>query len=272
MAELTPTTSAVFIPEIWAKEAQMFVKPNLVMADLVMRFDADTKQGGDTLHIPKVTKIAAAAKSDDTDVTFTAPTEGEISLSLNKNYYAAFKLPDITRIQSAYDLRSLYTKGIGQGLAEQIDSDLASLYSGLSQSVDASGGVTDALILTAIQYLDDANAPDSDRHFVFKPSVKKAILALDKFVLWQNRGENETINKGKIGEIYGIQTYVSTAIKTSTTVRNLMFHREAFALAMQSAPKVEAQYMARAIAWEVVASTIYGVVEYRDSFGVEFKS
>lgn len=273
MAELTPTTSAVFIPEIWSKEVQMFAEENLALASRVKRFDSDAKNGGDTIHIPKLTSIAAGAKSNDTDLTFTANTESEISLSINKHYYAAFKLADITRVQSSYNLRSLYTSKLGYSLAEQIDTDLGGLYSGLSQTVGTTNtALTDAVFLSGIQKLDEANAPMSDRHFVFKPSVKKDVLSLDKFVLFQNRNK-ETVNTGEIGELYGVEMVVSTNIVTSASSpnprnNNLLFHREAFALAMQMEPRIEAQYMVRALAWEVAAQVLYGVVEYRDGFGV----
>lgn len=271
MPELTPGTSAVFIPEVWSKDVQLFVKQNLVMSDLVMRFDSDVKAYGDTIHVPKVTKIAAAAKADNTDITFTSPTESEVTININQYYANGFALTDIVGAQSKYDLRSIYTKSLGYGMAEQIDGSLTGLYSGLSQSVDSTGALTDANLLTAIQYLDDANAPMSERSFVFKPIVKKNIFALDKFVLFHNIGNDERITNGKVGDVYGVDCYVSTAIQTSTTTRNLMFHKEAFALAMQKEPEIKAQYMVRALRWEVACRSIYGVSEYRDTFGVEVK-
>jgi len=271
MANITVTTADKFIPEIWSKETQMFAKQNYVLADIVKRFDADVKAAGDTLHIPKVTRGTAAAKSADTAVTFSATTEGSVDLSINKHYYVARVIEDIVKVQNAYDQRALYTEADGEGIAKQIDSDLAGLYSGLSQSVDSTGALTDANFLTAIQYLDDADAPMKDRHFVFKPVVKKNIMGLDKFVLFQNVGNTKAIGNGEIGEIYGINCHVSTNIVTSTTTRNLLLHKEAFACAMQLNPRVQAQYQVSKLGWELVTDAIYGVVEYRDAYGVEVK-
>lgn len=272
MAEMTPTTAAVFIPEVWSKDIQMFTKNQLKLADRVLRFDADVKNGGDTINVPIVTKIASATKSNDTDVTFTAPTESSVTITVGTHKVVPFKIADITKVQSRYDLRSIYTKGAAYALAETIDSSIAGLHSGLSQTVGAAAtAVTDAVILSGIQKLDEANAPASERYFVARPSVKAALLALDKFVLFQNVNESR-VNSGAIGEIYGVEFSVSNNItQTVTTVtrsNNLLFHKEAFALAMQVEPRVEAQYMVRALAWEVVAQTLYGVAEYRDAFGV----
>lgn len=271
MANITVTTAANFIPEVWSKEVQMFAKQNYVLASIVKNFNSDVKKFGDVLHIPKVTRGTAAAKSADTDVTFTATTEGVVNLTIDKHYYVARVIEDIVKVQNAYDQRALYTEADGEGIAKQIDTDLAALYAGLSQSVDSTGALTDANLLTAIQYLDDADAPMSDRHFVFKPIVKKNILALDKFVLYQNRGNSESIGNGEIGEIYGIKTHVSTNIAVSTTARNLLLHKEAFALAMQLEPRVQAQYAVEKLGTKLVTDAIYGVVEYRDAYGVEVK-
>lgn len=271
MANITTTTAANFIPEIWSKETQMFAKQNYVLKDIVMDFSSDVKSSGDTLHIPKVTRGSALAKSADTAVTFAATTEGKVDLSIDKHYYVARVIEDIVKVQNAYDQRALYTQADGEGIAKQIDTDLAALYSGLYQSVDSTGALTDANFLTGIQYLDDADAPMKDRHFVFKPIVKKNLMALDKFVLFQNVGNSKRIGNGEIGDIYGINCHVSTNIATSTTTRNLLLHKEAFAMAMQLAPRVQAQYQVSKLGWELVVDSIYGVVEYRDTYGVEVK-
>lgn len=272
MAEMTPTTAAVFIPEVWSKDIQLHTKDALKLADRVMRFDSDVKQGGDIIHVPKIAQIAVATKSNDTDVTFSANTETDFQLTVDAHKYVAFKIADITRAQSRYDLRSIYTKSAGYSIAEAIDTSLAALYSGLSQTVGAANtALTDAVLLSGIKKLDEANAPMSERYFVARPSVKAALLALDKFTLFQNVNA-ERVNKGEIGEVYGVELSISNNIsQTVTTVtrsNNLLFHKEAFALAMQIEPRVEAQYMARALAWEVVVQALYGVAEYRDAFGV----
>ena len=76
-----------------------------------------------------------------------------------------------------------------------------------------------------------------------------------------------------IANVYGVDVYLSNNVVTESgtpdLVHNLMFHKEAFGLAMQLAPKVEADYNVASLATEVVAHTIYGVVELRDTFGVD---
>ena len=271
MPELTTTTSAVFIPEIWSKDIQKFVEANLVFLPLIRRFDSEVKSGGDIIHVPKLTKIAAAAKADDTDVTFTSPTETEFTLTINQNFVSGVKIRNLTAVQASYDLRKAYSDSMSYGMVERMDTSVAALYAGLSQLVDASAGVSRTLILSAIQKLDDANAPMADRSFVMKPKVKAAIFDIDGFVRF-DATNTERVNNGLLGDIFGIKSYVSTNVATSVTDRNLIFHKDAFAAAVQKQPKLDAQYMVRAFAWEVGCEAIWGVAEYRDAFGVEFKT
>ena len=78
------------------------------------------------------------------------------------------------------------------------------------------------------------------------------------------------------GDIYGVPVYytnnIPVTVATPTQVHNLMLHKEAFALAMQQAPRLQAQYLVTALAWIVVVDAIYGVVTLRPTFGVEMRS
>lgn len=291
MANVTVTTAANFIPEIWSKDVKRATEANLVMMPRVnTMFSSDIKTKGDTLHIPDLSNLTAGDKSASTDVTFEAITEGKTDLLIDKHKYAAFKVEDIVKVQSAYDLMSLYTEKAGFALAKAMDTSLLSLYSGLSQSVGSAGSaITDANLLTAIQYLDDADAPGSQRSLVIKPSQMKALLLIDKFVRADAvgymaqmspivtgalaKGDVQTAKpKGYFGQIYGIDVYVSTNVVTSgsspVSTHNLLFHRDAFIAAVQADVRIQSDYNIRSLATEVVADVLYGVAEYRDTFAV----
>jgi hypothetical protein len=71
---VTTTTAAKFIPEIWSDEIVAAYKQNLVAANLFSKMSFKGKKG-DVLHIPKPTRGAASAKSASTQVTLIAATE-----------------------------------------------------------------------------------------------------------------------------------------------------------------------------------------------------
>lgn len=291
VGNITVTTAANFIPEIWSKEAKIATEANLVMAKLVNRqFEAEMEMG-DTLHIPDISNLSVRAKTASTDVTFETITEGKTDVLIDKHYYAAFKLEDIVKVQSNQDLQGRYTGKVGYALAKQIDTDLLGLYSGLSQTVGSAGvAITDANLLRAIQYLDDADAPSGDRFLIIKPAQMKALLSIDKFVRadavgylaamspivtghLQAGGFDPTAVKGYFGQIYGINVYISTNVATTGTspvsTYNLLFQKDAFILIMQQDIRFQEDYNIRSLANEVVSDTIYGVAEYRDEFAVK---
>ncbi len=288
---ITTTTAANFIPEIWSPECRVATEANLVMQKLVnTSYEGEIKEYGDTVHIPDISNLTAKDKSAGSDVSFETITEGKVDLVINKHKYAAFKLEDVVKVQSRVDLRAKYTEKVGYALAKAIDSDVLALYSGLSQSVGSAGvDITDANLLRAMQYLDDADAPSGDRSLVLKPAQMKALLKLDKFVRADAVGYlaamspivtgklqggefNPTEVKGYFGQVYGISVYVTTNVPTTGTspvsTHNLLFHRDAFILALQQDIRVQADYNIRSLATEVVADVLYGCKEFRDEFAV----
>jgi N4-gp56 family major capsid protein len=276
MANITVTTAANMIPEVWSSDVLYYREAKLVLAKLVRRFDADAKFG-DIIHIPNVAEITARSKSASTAITYDANTEAVTDITINKHKYVGVLIEDIAQIQSKPDLIKIYTQTSGYSLAKAVDTDIAALATGFSQTVGTAGtALTDANLLTAIQYLDDANAPEDDRHLVVKPSVKKNILTLDKFVLFQNVGSSAPVRSGQIGELYGVEIHVTSNISvTDVTVdvtNNMLFHRDAIGLAMQKDISTETQRNIDHLATAVVSSCLYGVAEIRDSFGVWIKT
>lgn len=279
MANVTTTTAANFIPEVWSMDILRATEKNLVLANLVKRYDADVKGFGDTVHIPNLANFTAADKAAGTAVTFQANTEAVTDITINKHKVVPFLVEDIVKAQSRVDLRSEYTDKAGYEVARAMDADIAALYSGFSQSVDASTGLTDAHVIQAIEYLDTADAPRDGRSFVIHPKAMADLRALDKFTRYDavgKAGVQDGRNNGLVANVYGIDVYVSTNVALNTTPtpdewNNLMFHKEAIGLAVQSAPKVESEYSVDYLGWKVATHTIYGVAELRDLFGVNIK-
>jgi len=280
------TDTAVFIPEIWSQEVKMFRENALVAASLVKRFDNLVKEKGDTIHIPDISELSANDKTANNEVTLQTVTESQSNLSIDTHKEVSFEIEDIVKTQSQFDLRSLYTKSAGYAIAKAIDTGLLGLYSSLTSTDVGTYGVdlTDATVVAAIQALDEANVPMEERYFVIKPSQKAALLKLDKFVKADFLGQYDqptVVRKGPNnrylwGDIYGIPTYytnqVTTTAGTPTQTHNIMFHKEAFMLAMQLGPRTQGNYWAKDLAWLVTVDCIYGLGAFRTDHGVEVRS
>lgn len=289
--QMTTTTGDVFIPEVWSKEVQLATQSNLVLSNLVKRLDDEVADGGDLIRVPKVSNLTAYAKAANTQVTLNAPAETAFTLNIDQHWESSYLVEDKLKAQSRYSTLNDYAKSSGYAIARKMDSSIADLYTGLSQYVgNSTTDITDANILRAIQYLDDADAPKTERFFVVKPAGLAHMRGIDKFMRFDSLGISSIIlgsgiasqtakmmgEDGAVGTLYGVKVYTSTNLTeesgTSDVVHNLLFHREAFAMAQQLKPRTQFQYKQEYLGTLATTDALWGVGEYRDSFGVDFRS
>lgn len=279
--QMTGTTHAVYRPNVWTKELLRARESRLVLVPLVKHYDRDIKSFGQTVEIPNLSNLSANAKVANTQVTLQAPTETKLTLTINQHYESSFLVEDFADIQSMYDMASEYTEKAGYAIAEKMDATLASaMTTGFTQTVGAFGTpLSDSNILTAIQYLDDAKAPTSDRNFVVTPQGKRELLSIDKYIRYDATGrgpEGNSILTGQIGEIYGVKVYMSqnlVFVAGSPNQNNhLMFHKEAAAIAVQQNVKTEHARITEYLGDLYVASALWGVRVLRTDHGVLVKS
>jgi hypothetical protein len=274
------TAGSVFRPNIWSKEVLMFVKSNLVLLPLIKHYDADVKSSGQTVEIPNVSGISANLKTENTVVTLNYNTETKTTITLNKHYESSFLVEDILATQSNYNTRSDYTQAAAYAIAEKVDSSLATVMTSTWTKYGAPGtAINDTVILAVNRYLSEAKAPRTDRSLVVHPKGEAELLAIDKYVrfdaLGQPAGENP-IKTGKIGQIYGVEVFMSqnlVYLDTATDEYNhLMFHKEAWAIAMQQEPRTQAQYKQEYLGWLVTVDVLYGHTALRSNFGFVIQS
>lgn len=283
---MTTTTGDVFRPEVWSPEVLRATENALVMANLVKRFDSLVTGKGDVINIPNLSNLTASDKSASTQVTLQSPTESNTQISINKHKESSFLIEDILKVQSNYELMAEYTSKAGESIARQVDTDLLTEYTNFTNTDVGSYGsdITDAVIVAAMEALDLANAPLEDRAFVVYPTQKSALLRLDKFVKADYLGQygNATVVKTGVpsrfmwGDIYGVPTYYTKQVVltagTPQQIHNIMFHKEALALALQLAPRTQSAYIIEYLSNLTVVDTIYGVKTIRADFGIEVRS
>lgn len=92
-----------------------------------------------------------------------------------------------------------------------IGSDGSTTFSGAGTGNGAA--LTDVGLRTMIKTLDDNDVPMSERFMVIPPVEKKSLMGIARFTEQAFVGETgmgNTIRNGLIGDLYGIQIYVST--------------------------------------------------------------
>tara|TARA_R100000951_G_scaffold177_4_gene811 strand:- start:4702 stop:5562 length:861 start_codon:yes stop_codon:yes gene_type:complete len=271
----TTTIAAKFIPEIWSDEVIAGYKKNLVLANLVTNMKHTGKKG-DSIHIPAPARGSANAKAASTQVTLNAPSHSEVVVSINKHYEYSTLIEDIAEVQALSSLRRFYTDDAGYALATQVDTDLFGLVSALNGGTQLGGDggssaadITDAGIRKMILTLDNNDVPMDNRSLVIPPVAANDLLGINRFTEQQYIGNGDAIKTGKIGQIYGVDVYVSSNCPTSSTNRvGVMLHKDALVLAEQMGVRSQTQYKQEWLGDLFTADTIYGVKELRDNAGV----
>lgn len=295
------TSAATFIPEIWSDEVVAAYEKNLVLANLVKKMSMQGKKG-DTIHIPKPTRGSANAKVENQAVTVQNATESEVTVTINKHFEYSRLIEDITEAQALASLRQFYTADAGYALAKQVDDDLFGLAKSFGDGngtvfatsnaffIDASTGLTeyevdvvttsdvftDAGFRALIQKMDDADAPMDGRFFVIPPSLRNAIMGIDRYVSSDFVDGRGVVN-GKIGNLYGIDVYVTSNCPTLETAAEntagdairgaIMGHRDTMVMAEQVGVRSQTQYKQDFLATLYTADRLYGTQVLRPETG-----
>ena len=295
------TSAATFVPEIWSDEIRAAYEKNLSLANLVKKMSMSGKKG-DTIHIPAPIRGAAYAKAENTAVTVQNNTESEVQVVIDKHYEYSRIIEDITEVQALASLRNFYTGDAGYALSRQVDNDLFQLGKSLGNGDgsdwtntavyynDASTGLTayavdtvaaadvftDAGFRALIQKQDDADVPMDNRAFVIPPSLRNAIMGIDRYVSSDFVG-GATVQNGKIGNLYGIDVYVSSNCPIIETAADnsaggdvkaaMLIHQDTLILAEQVSVRSQTQYKQEFLGTLYTADTLYGVKAYRPDSG-----
>jgi hypothetical protein len=297
------TNADKFIPEIWSDEVVAAYKKNLILANVVNKMTMKGKKG-DTLHIPKPTRGVATAKAANAAVRIQADVETEVLVSINQHFEYSRFIEDIVEVQALASLRRFYTEDAGYALAKKVDDTLFELGKTFGDDngdgtdwvhsnsfyIDASTGLTayaadtvvaadvftDAGFRALIKRMDDADVPMDGRFFAVPPSLRAAIMGIDRYNS-SDFVDGRGVQNGLIGQLYGIDVYVSSNCPViETDAANdvggdvkaaILAHRDTMVLAEQLGVRSQTQYKQEYLSTLYTADTLYGVKTIRPESG-----
>lgn len=273
---VTVTTGAAYIPELWADEILKARENKLVMAKRILSVRPMGLKYGDTVNIPRLGNETALDKTAESAITYSAATESSVTVTINKYKYVGKLVEDIVDVQSKYDLFSNYRDKIAYALANAVDADILALTGSITQSVGShtAGSVHKTNLLTAIRMLDAANVPQEDRYLVVDAFGREDLLTLDDFVRYDAGGKAPSaLHTGEIGEIYGLKVLFSqnVATPTATSAYGMVFHKDAFAIALQKDVSMKTEYSVDYLGTKLAGYEIYGITFARTDHAVLFK-
>ena len=265
-----------FIPEIFSKNALVAIKNKLVAIPFFNHsYEADVVKG-DTLYITKTNTITATEVTVGTEGTDSNPfNTTPVTLTINLFYEARVPIDEMSRPQSQIDLQAEAERETAYAIKKVMDTSVCDLFSSLGGKSTSAYGTdgsawTDDVLIGAVEYLDEADAPDEDRVWFSDPSVKADIMKIDKFVR-QDYGAGDVIPTGAFRkDIYGAPLLITnnlTAVSSGTGNYGVYAHKNAIAIAISENLKVNIVPEPLKSRTVIQTKALWGVVELRDTFG-----
>jgi len=275
-ATMTTTTLANIIPEIWGEKMNDYYRAELKTAAFFTDLSSDIVGGGDTVYVPNITAMTAHTKTTGTAVTVNNPTDTNITLLVQTKVECSFAIEDMdgSQIKQSYGYIGRQAMNSANKVAEAYELSIIALFVGFSQTTGTSAAaLADSNILRALQYLDAANAPTSDRAFFMSPKqVRSDLGAIDKFSLLVNTNGADPVLKGQVGFLYGVPVVMSTNIgATLGSAQSCLAHKDAIVHA-NTGLVTQSNYVPEQLATITSSYMRYGAIENRDTSGVWIKT
>ncbi len=202
-----------------ARETLPRLMDKLVFPEMVYRDtgDADPARQGDSVTIRKPVKLEAHAFDREAGINTQAIAEEgcEVKLDTLATVDAAISAWD------AYDedtIRRVFIEPAAAALAEKINRDGLALYKDVYQCAGVAGTAPDGLddLADAAYALDMAKVPTDMRKAVWSPAAAAKLKQIPAVVNADKCGDTTALRTGAIGQVFGVEHYMSQAICSHT--------------------------------------------------------
>ncbi len=193
-----------------------------------------TISSGKSAQFPVTGTIASGYHTVGNEIVGTQVKHNEKIINIDDMLLAHAFLAEIDELKNHYDVRSIYSKEMGQALAKKVDQHLLQLIvlasAGASTITGGNGGsnVIDAdcktnatsmvaSIFEAVQKLDEKDVPTSDRYCVVTPDIYYQLSNIDKLVSRDFSSNNGDFSKGQVIMVGGVRIVKSNTAVTAFT-------------------------------------------------------
>ena len=208
---------ANYVPEIWDDQLLVAFRKQHVFANLVNRnYEGEIRNAGDTVKITTPAAITVGAYSGT--VSYQTPTSAQQSLLIDQDIYWAFELDDVDQAQANVNLMQAYMAEAADALAQNVDTNLAALYTGAGLTqIELDVGTSDFydIMVLAGQQLDETNVPRAGRWVVMSPKGYADLLQNANFINATDAGAT-LVREGALGRVAGFDVLVSNNLTNTT--------------------------------------------------------
>ena len=270
--ESTSSTLSELYTEIVA-EAQFVASEKSIMRNLVKNYAISG--GGKAVEVPVYAQVSAAAVSEATDLSNTAIDPTSVTITASE-VGVMTTLTDLARNSAPRNVAADIGKLFGEALARKQDTDLTGLFNGFDSALgDGTTAISSAAIFNALSTLRENALNIDDCAVVLHPKIAYDLKAgLTNTFANANANDlaNEALRSGFVGRLAGMPVFETSNMSNSGNAGDYIgaaIHKDALAIAMMQDVKIETQRDASLRADEIVATSVYGVGEIHDSYGVE---
>lgn len=269
--ESTSSTLSELYTEIVA-EAQFVASEKSIMRNLVKNYAISG--GGKAVEVPVYAQVSAAAVSEATDLSNTAIDPTSVTITASE-VGVMTTLTDLARNSAPRNVAADIGKLFGEALARKQDTDLTGLFNGFDSALgDGTTAISPAVIFNALSTLRENALPANECAVVVHPKIAFDLKSglTNTFAGLDTETSNEALRAGFVGTLAGMRIFETSNMSNSGNVGDYIgaaFHKDALAIAMMQDVKIETQRDASLRADEIVATSVYGVGEIHDSYGVQ---
>lgn len=257
---------------------------------------------GKSAQFPATGKITAAYHTPGAQLTGTPIAHNERVITIDDLLLANVFIADIDEAKNHYDVRSEYTRQLGEALAVAFDKNVARVgvlaaraaatITGLAGGSVINGGAnvrTDgdliaAALFASAQKFDENDVPESERYAVMRPVSYYAAAANTKLINkdWGGAG---SLSQGKIETLAGISIVKSNHVPNAndsaeasipakyrgnfTNTAMSVFHRSAMGTVKLMDLSMQSEYLTTHQATLMVARMAVGHGELRPECAIE---
>lgn len=272
------TTTSSLTQELYAnivQSALYTLSENTVIRPLVRNYDM-TGTPGLTAQVPIYPALSAGDLTEGTDISVPTSfdTTSATITALEKGVLVT--LTDLSKESASEDVAAAIGRQIGDAMAVKVDTDLAALFSGFSNSVGSGAAeitVDDFFKAAAILRNNKAPGPYvSVIHPYQAYQIKKQITNAGA-TMSHNLSDvgNVALRDGFVGRLAGIDIFESTVISgdSAGAYVGAVMTSDALGYMVKRSMRIEEQRDASLRATEIVGSMAYGVKEIFDAYGVK---
>lgn len=226
-------------------------------------------------QVPKYGTIAAGDLTEGTDISSPTTFSTDVATITAAEKGVLVTLSDIAQEGAAEDVAAAIGRQIGEGMAVKVDTDLAGLFSGFSNTVGSGAAeITIEDIFKAAATLRNNNAPGPYvavlhpfQAFQLKKQLTNAGATMSHSL---SDVGNQALMDGFVGRIAGIDIFESTVVTgdSAGAFVGAAMSSDAIAYMVKRDMRIEEQRDASLRATEYVGSMAYGVSELFDAYGV----